>query len=424
MIALSGGVDSVALLHVLAALSREMLFQLAAVHVNHGISGNAKRWSKFCCDLCYSYHIPIYVAYVQIEKGMGNSLEASARDERYRVFNRMQANYVVLAQHLDDQAETLLLQLFRGAGIKGLSAMPVVRNQLARNSPKILRPLLEVSRSSIEAYAGQNQLTWVTDESNDDIAFHRNFLRHDVLPIIRNRYPTYAETLLRSSRHLSEAALLLDELAQIDRSNCLVEGRLHIDRLRQLSFPRAKNLLRYSLLLNGADLPSTARLNDILNQLMALSSDHQFHVSFGKTEIRCYKGAIYILPRQEKVKEFKEYRYIWHGNTFQDIQHLHGSIHFIETKGQGISSKKMLGNMIRIGLRKGGERFTPVCNRPRRSLKNLLQEASIPPWERALMPLLFCDEKLVWAPGIGIDCDFQAEPGELGILPIWKSLPF
>ena len=422
-IGLSGGVDSVVLLHALAMLSKEMQFMLAAVHVNHGISGNASYWSKFCCDLCYSYQIPIHVAYVQVKKGTGLSLEASARDQRYRIFDSMQADYVVLAQHLDDQAETMLLQLFRGAGLKGLSAMPVVRNQCAAHAPKILRPLLEVSRSHIEAYARQNELTWITDESNDDTTFNRNFLRHDVLPIIRKRFPHYPDMLLRSSRHLSEAALLLDELAQIDRDNCLVAGKLHIEKLRQLSLPRARNLFRYSLSLQGANLPSTARLHEILKQLLALSPDHQFHMSFGNTEIRSYHGAIYILSRQEKAEEFTEYRCVWQGEAFPHIQHNHGTFHFIESKGQGISSEKLLGHMISIRLRKGGERFMPACSRPRRSLKNLLQEASIPPWERMQVPLLFCEEKLVWVAGIGVDCEFQAGSEDFGILPIWNSSP-
>lgn len=420
--ALSGGVDSVVLLHVLVSLSKEMQFTLSAVHVNHDISRNALLWSRFCCDLCYTHNIPIYVAYVQVKKKTGISLEASAREERYRIFDGIHADYVVLAQHLDDQAETLLLQLFRGAGIRGLSAMPVVRKQASKNSPPILRPLLEVSRSSIEVFALQNKLNWITDESNEDITFNRNFLRHKILPILRDRYPKYPQTLLRTSRHLSEASQLLDELAEIDGENCIASGKLHIENLRKLSFHRAKNLFRYCLLLEGADLPSTIKLDEILNQLLSISPDHQFHVSFGTTEIRSYKGAIHILPKRKDMKSVAEYQQVvWYGETILDLQHLNGTIHFLQQKDQGINQQKLLNNLISIRLRQGGERFMPACNRPRRSLKNLLQEASIPPWERNVMPLLFCDEKLVWVPGIGVDCEFQVKSGEWGVLPIWSS---
>lgn len=417
-IALSGGIDSVVLLHLLATLSKQMQFTLSAVHVNHGISHHAKLWSQFCCNLCYAYDVPIYVAYLKIKKESGLSLEAVAREERYGIFSQMQADYMVLAQHLDDQAETLLLQLFRGAGIKGLSAMPIVRKQNSPTAPQILRPLLEISRNSIEAYAKQNKLNWINDESNDSIAFNRNFLRHKILPLLKGRYPNYPKTLLRTSRHLSEASCLLDELAEIDRAQCLISGKLQVDTLRKLSFPRAKNLLRYTLIQQNANIPSTAKLENILNQLLSLRTDSQLHISFGNTEIRCYKGSIYVLPRKALLHKPEQYR--WHGETFLALRHLNGTLHFTQAEGQGISQQKIIGKPVVIRSRSGGEHFMPAYNRPRRSLKNLLQEASIPPWERHTMPLLFCGEKLVWVPGIGIDCEFQVKSEELGILPIWN----
>lgn len=417
-IALSGGIDSVVLLHLLASLSKQMQFTLSAVHVNHGISSNATLWSKFCCNLCHAYDVSIYVAYLQIKKEPGISLEAIAREKRYRIFNHMQADYVVLAQHLNDQAETLLLQLFRGAGIKGLSAMPIVRKQISDSAPQILRPLLEISRSRIEAYARQNKLSWINDESNDSIIFNRNFLRHEILPLLRERYPRYPETLSRTSRHLSEASSLLDKLAEIDIENCLVSGKLQVSSMRKLTFPRAKNLLRCALLQHGANLPSTAKLEDILNQLLSARIDSQLHISFGNTEIRCYKDAVYILPRRMHPEVTMQVE--WRGETHLTLKYLNSSIHFTQVKNQGISQQKIMNEPIMIRLRSGGERFTPACNRPRRSLKNLLQEASIPPWERNAMPLLFCGEKLVWVPGIGIDCEFQVKSGGLGILPSWS----
>lgn len=417
-IALSGGIDSVVLLHVLAKLSKQLQFKLSAVHVNHGISSNAPLWSRFCCSLCHTYGISIYVAYLQIKKEAGISLEAIAREERYRVFSHMQANYVVLAQHLDDQAETLLLQLFRGAGVRGLSAMPIIRKQASDAAPQILRPLLDISRSRIEAYARHNKLNWINDESNDNITFNRNFLRHEILPILRERYPNYPKTLLRTSRHLSEASLLLDELAEIDSAHCLASGKLQVDYLRKLSFPRAKNLLRYTLLKHGITLPSSAKIENILNQLFSLGMDNQFHISLGDTEIRCYKGAIYILPGKTLPQEPKQF--VWRGEMYLSLHHLRGTIRFTQVRNQGINQQKILNEPIMVRSRSGGEHFTPACNRPRRSLKKLLQEAAIPPWERTSIPLLFYGEKLIWVPGIGIDCEFQVKFNEIGILPTWN----
>ena len=419
-IALSGGIDSVVLLHILSRLSEQMQFTLSALHVNHGISRNATLWSRFCCNLCHAYGISIYIAYLQIKKEPGVSLEASAREERYRIFSQVNADYLVLAQHVDDQAETLLLQLLRGAGIKGLSAMPVVRRQIPHTAPQIFRPLLEVSRSTIEAYARQSKLNWINDESNDNTTFNRNFLRHEILPSLKKRYPNYPITLLRTSRHLSEASLLLDELAVMDSESCLVSGKLQVDNLRKLSFLRAKNLLRYTLGQEGADLPSTRKLEEILNQLLSVSSDNQFHVSFGSTEVRSYKGAVYILHKKVLPQESGPYQYEWRGEAHLTLPHLNGTLYFTQAENQGINQQKILNEPITVRSRMGGERFTPACNRPRRRLKNLLQEASIPPWERNALPLLFCGEELIWVPGIGIDCEFQVKSGELGILPIWS----
>ncbi|MDE2388585.1 MAG: tRNA lysidine(34) synthetase TilS [Betaproteobacteria bacterium] len=416
-IALSGGVDSVVLLDILIVLSKQMPFTLSAVHVNHGISSNANRWSRFCCDLCQAYGISIYIAYLQIKKEAGVSLEAIAREERYRVFSRMPADFIVVAQHLDDQAETLLLQLFRGAGIRGLSAMPVLRKQSAI-APQILRPLLEISRHNIEDYAQQNKLHWINDESNDDTAFNRNFLRHDILPLLRKRYPNYPKTLLRTSRHLSEASQLLDELAARDSEDCFIGGMLQIDCVRKLGFARIKNLLRYTLVQQGAMLPSAAKLEDIVNQLLSANRDNQLHITFGNHEIRCFKGAVYILRKKSRPQSFDQYP--WQGETHLALPHLNGSIHFTEVVNQGIDRQKLQTGAVTVRARTGGERFTPACNRPRRSLKNLLQETSIPPWHRSSTPLLFCGERLVWVPGIGIDCEFQVQSGETGILPVWE----
>ena len=419
-IALSGGIDSVVLLHILAMLSKQMEFTLSAVHVNHGISRNAAIWSRFCCNLCYIYGISIDVTYLNIKKESGVSLEAHARDERYRIFAQVQADYVILAQHLDDQAETLLIQLLRGAGIKGLRAMPVIRKLTSSDAkPQILRPLLEITRSRIEAYARKNKLNWINDESNDAIQFHRNFLRHQILPLLKERYPNYPSVLLRTSRHMAEASLLLDELAELDKGKCLVSGKIEIDNLRKLSFPRAKNLLRYTLLQEGATLPSTIKLEEILKQLMSISLDNKFHVTFGSTEVRCYKGAVYVLHRTKTLEEPERYLH-WCGEAYLTLPHTNGIVYFTQVKSQGIDQQKILDESITIRFRKGGEHFRPVCKRPRRSLKNLLQEACIPPWERNTLPLLFYGEKLIWVPRIGIDCEFQVRLGELGILPIWK----
>jgi tRNA(Ile)-lysidine synthase len=446
--ALSGGVDSVVLLDLLVALSVEMRFTLSAIHIDHGISINAGRWSQFCRDLCRAQGVPLETVRLKISREAGISLEAAARDARYRAFSKLSGDYVVLAQHLDDQAETLLLQLLRGAGVKGLGAMPAVRGPkrlvsypVEKNGkrildgegtpscvherkllegPQILRPMLGVSRREIEYFARARGLEWVTDESNDDLAFARNFLRHEFLPILEKRFPSYRTAFQRVSRHLAEASLLLDELAAFDLQGCVFPGRVQTGDLRALSFPRGRNLLRYIIARQGVVLPSTAKLEEMLRQLRCARLDSNLHIVFGSNEIRCYKGVVYV--RTTAKQHGSEWRLEWHGEDQLVIGELGGTMRFKTRKGSGINLQKLMEGPVTIRLRRGGERLQPDCRRPRRSLKKLLQEAALPPWEREALPLLFGGEHLVWAPGFGIDCAFQAEPGEMALTVEWVGL--
>jgi len=428
VIGLSGGVDSVLLLSILTSLIVQLGFTLSALHVNHGISPNANKWEKFCLDLCSAHGIPIKIAKLKVSRLSGTSLEAVARDARYQIFRKLKADYVILAQHLDDQAETLLLQMLRGAGVKGLGAMPVVRNQISEvgnqaldTGPQILRPLLNVSRSEIEDYAQKNKLCWITDESNNDVSFDRNFLRHKIFPVLEKRFPSYRTTFLRTSRHMAEAGCLLDELAEYDRKECIISNKLQIEELRKLSFPRARNLLRYSFALQGVILPSAVKLEDILGQLLSSRLDTKLHIMFGDTEIRCFRGSIHV--RRASVLPNKKWKFVWKGEKQLAIAELRGSVRFMCKKGRGINLQKLKEGPVIIRFRLGGERIRPDCNRPRRSLKNLLQEASFPLWERESLPLLFSGEHLVWAPGIGVDCGFQAGVSDLGLIVSWHPDP-
>ncbi|BCT68420.1 tRNA lysidine(34) synthetase TilS [Nitrosospira sp. NRS527] len=440
-IALSGGVDSVVLLDLLVPASVEMRFSLSAIHVNHGISPNTDRWSEFCRDLCRSRNISLEIAKLKIRREPGVSLEALARDERYRTFGKIKADYVVLAQHLDDQAETLLLQLLRGAGVKGLGAMPVVRN-LAQGSskqepevgndksgpldgrPRILRPLLNVSRREIEDYAKESGLQWVTDESNEDVSFDRNFLRHEFFPLLEKRFPSYRTTFLRASRHMAEASTLLDELAEADSRECVIPGKLHIEDLRKLSFPRARNLLRNTLAQQGAILPSTIKLEEILRQLLSSGPDSKLRVIFGNAEVRCFKGVVHVRNRDVSAGPDDlpavDWQVPWHGEKQLVIAELGGTLIFTHDSGMGINLQKLSEDPVTIRPRHGGERLRPDRKRPRRSLKNLLREASLPPWEREMLPLIFSGEHLVCVPGIGVNSDFQATIGEPGLVIQWQ----
>lgn len=413
-LALSGGVDSVALLDILAQLRASLYFSLSAVHVNHQISPNAADWAAFCARLCAADDIPLQVVEVDLQRQSGDSLEALARDARYRVFAEHQADFIVLAQHLDDQAETLLLQLLRGAGAKGLSAMAELGTQNSRLRTGFLRPLLDVPRRLILDYAALRGLHWIEDESNADIAYDRNYLRHRVLPELERRFPGYRATFARASRNLAESTQLMDDLARMDSVIAVANGNLRVDVLRSLSGPRARNLLRYWLAGFGVPMPSAGRLENLLQQLCSARDDAQIRLSLGEAVIRRYRGEAHI--EKTSLAPLPEPALIWALQDVLDLPGQGGRLVFERTTGRGLSLAKLAAAPVTVRLRQGGERLRPDCLRPTRSLKNLLQEAGIPPWQRQRLPLLFSEEKLVFVPGIGAACEFQAGEGEAGVV--------
>jgi len=249
-VALSGGLDSTVLLHLLASLAqREALPPLSAIHIHHGLQSAADAWPAHCRELCAALSVPLQVEYVQVASGA--SLERAARDARYGAFAaRLGIGELLLtAQHRDDQAETLLFRLLRGAGVQGLSAIPVSR---ALGAGQLVRPLLNCSRDELLAYAREHKLSWVEDPSNADERFSRNYLRRQVMPALLGRWPQASANMARSAAHLSEAAQLLDELAQQDISAAQVSTEfawlslpnLALHTLRDLSEPRQRNALR------------------------------------------------------------------------------------------------------------------------------------------------------------------------------------
>ena len=267
-VGLSGGCDSVVLLHVLAVLGPRG--HLRAVHVHHGLSANADRWADFCTGYCRDLGIDLLVERVEVDRHSGSGLEAAARAARYRVFSGSAGELLLLGHHQGDQAETVLFNLLRGAGVAGAAGIPVERR---RQQLRILRPLLDVSRDAIEAYARHNHLDWVDDESNRDTGLSRNFLRHRVLTVLGARFPAAERNLALAAGHFAEADVLLGELAIIDWRSAADGEALKLAKLCELSLPRLKNLLRYRLRELGWHAPAAARLQEFSRQLQTAGAD-------------------------------------------------------------------------------------------------------------------------------------------------------
>jgi len=413
LLGLSGGLDSRVLLDLLAKSPARLDFVLSALHVNHGISPNAGAWSDFCHRLCAAEQVPFKAIEVDIPRDSGLGLEAAARGARYAALLAEPADFVMLAHHRDDQAETLLLQLLRGAGVKGLAAMGECRHE---GTKQIVRPLLQVPRSALLAYAETHGLQWIEDESNLDLAYDRNFLRHHVFPELEKRFPASRTTLARSASHLAEAAELLEELAALDAAGIIDHDRLALQALRQFSLPRARNQLRYWLSSFDIDAPPSVRLEEMLRQLLDARTDAQIRFRLGAYELRRYRDQAWLVVRRAETPG--SLCLTWNGEDTLALDDF-GTLQLQQATGVGVSRQKLKDGTVTIRLRCGGERFKPDFARPSRSLKSLLQDSGVPPWQRETLPLLYCGEELVAVPGVGVACGWQAGAGEEGLFLVW-----
>lgn len=415
-LALSGGVDSVVLLDLLLQVRSSLNFSLSAIHVNHQISPHAADWADFCAALCAKHAVPIQVKKVHVARRSSLGLEAAARAARYQAFAELDTDLLLLAHHLDDQAETLLLNLLRGAGVRGASGMQAVRGDACA----LARPLIDVPRAILMAYAKQHRLVWIEDESNVDTAFTRNYLRHDVLPLIERRFPAYRQTLARAAQHFSEADTLLDDLAALDAAHAVHAEKLNLTALAWLTPARAKNLLRAYLKSQGVPSLDTERLQEWLRQLLTARADSRVVLGVAGLMLRRYRGQAWVeldapLPEQN-------WQMAWRGERALKLDLLGGKLSFTAATGAGISLAKLTQTEVTLRLRQGGEKLKPDCRRPRKTLKHLLQDAAIPPWQRERLPLIYCGAHLVAVPGIGIDCGFHASPGEPALKISWARV--
>lgn len=290
-VGLSGGCDSVVLLHLLSRL--DFAGRLSAIHVHHGLSPNADHWAGFCADYCRDLGVPLNIQYVAVDRKNGLGLEAAARQARYAAFAECAADCLLLAQHRGDQAETVLFNLLRGTGVTGAAAMPAERSFGAL---RLLRPLLDVSRAEIEAYASANHLAWVDDESNTDLSLTRNYLRHEALTALTQRFPAAEIALSQAAANFSEASGLLDELAELDWRLAGDGDTARLSVLRELSLPRLKNLLRYRLRQLGWRVPVATRLDEFAHQLQTAGPDRHPELVLPEGKMHSARGRLHWLP--------------------------------------------------------------------------------------------------------------------------------
>lgn len=400
------------LLDALTSVSAGHSLEVSAVHVHHGLSPNADHWARFCAEQCASRSVPLAVHRLHLERKSGQSLEALARAGRYEHFMSCDVDVIALAHHADDQAETVLLQLLRGSGPRGLSAMPLFR----RGTPALLRPLLSQTRETLAAYARTRGLGWIEDESNSDTTHRRNLLRHEIAPRLAAGFKGYPATLTRAASHQAEASALLDELAALDAEGAIDDAGLDRAQLAGLSNARAANLLRWFLRREGLRPPSDARLADVLRQLRSASADARTRIAHDGAEIGCYRGRVVV-----HAPTTASFAVAWDGAP--EVHLPGGILAFEPADGEGIAFAKLSIAPVTVRSRTGGERIRLAANRPRHAVKKLLQQASLTVWQRQALPLVWCGDALAAVPGVGVDVAFQAAAGEKGLRLIWRPTP-
>lgn len=419
VLGLSGGMDSIVLLSLLNKLANknQIKSSLRAIHVNHHLHKDSDIWQKFCESICDRLGVDLYCESVDLtnEAEIVSSLENRARELRYGVFESQLATneMLLLAHHQDDQMETLLFRLMRGSSLQGLSAIPAYR-KLAKSS--LLRPLLDVPRSALMSYAEKEELEWIEDDSNSDTKFDRNFLRHEILPLVEARWPSYRAGWQKSLRLISEANSMLEELAVTDLAAVSTKKAtvLSIDQMLKISQARQRNLISFWIKENYLPDLGWHRLQQLVTEFLTAESEREGILEADGYSLGRYRQRLYLLDSVPMPEQCLDWQPI---ETPKLSIPGSGKLLTQEVIGKGIALDQ--ADSLEVRFREGGESCR-VKGRPTKSLKKLFQEAHIEPWWRDRLPLIYRGEQLVCIPSIGVSELAAAENGKPGLDFHWE----
>lgn len=416
VVAYSGGLDS----HVLLQLCLVSGLSVRAVHIHHGLQADADYWDAHCREVCEQLGVAYTCIHVDVDTGRGISPEDAARKARYGAIEKeLQCNDVLLtAHHQRDQAETFMLQLMRGAGAAGLAAMPVIKKL---DQAYQLRPLLGISRHKLRHYAENHHLVWVDDPSNADTRYDRNYIRKEVLPKLRHNWPNADQAISQSALLQQESLEIIEAMAAVDLA--AVAGSqtnsLLISRLLQLPLARQYNVLRHWIKLSGYDKPTRNILQEIVASVLPAAADATPLVFWGNTEIRRFHDTLYILPALTRHET--HHVYAWDGEQPLLIDALRLELSLEQVLGKGLQ-QAAIGRGMKVRFRQGGEHIRPRGRQHTCSLKKLMQQAGIPPWQRNRIPLIYIDHQLACVCGFWIADRFAVNEDHQGWLPLCRSL--
>jgi tRNA(Ile)-lysidine synthase len=419
-VAYSGGLDSTVLLHALArALVDRPNYRMRAAHVDHQLQRDSANWRQHCGSVALSLQIEFVPLVVKVAADSELSPEAAAREARYAALRQiLKPNEVLLtAHHADDQLETMLMALMRGAGLRGLSGVPSVQ---IFGGGWLARPLLDFSRAELEEWARAEQLTWLQDPSNENTSFDRNFLRHRVLPALRERWPAAAHSATRSTAHLREAGRLLDVLAAADLESVAIGSCLSMTQLASLAPARRRNVLRHWIRQHGMRVPSTRKLATIERDLLIAREDRLPCVEWDDVEVRRHRGLLYCMRQRPALEPADPLP--WNVSQVLELPAQLGRLRAQRDAAGGLATARARGEL-QVHFRRGGEELQPAGDPHHRKLKKLLQDAGVLPWWRDRVPLIYAGEQLVAVGDLWVAEEFAARDGEEALRIVWEERP-
>jgi tRNA(Ile)-lysidine synthase len=417
-IAYSGGMDSAVLLCALASVRDRLAFEIRALHVDHGLHPDSGVWVEHCARTCRRLGVALETRSVVVAPARGESLEAVARQARYATMAELlgTGDLVLTAHHRDDQAETLLLALMRGSGPAGLAAMPPVASL---GSGRLVRPLLGYGRAMLLDYANSLNLDWLDDPGNLDPGFDRNFLRHQVLPLLAERWPACAASIARSAAHCAEAQELIDRFAEDELFKLAGRrpGTLSISRLHELPLPLRKTVLRRWVRERGFATPDSRHLGRIISEVMAARVDANPLVTWPGCEVRRYRDDLYAI---EPLPAFPATGPIpWREDVLL-LPNALGCLKLLASDGRGVDPAAVLVGGLDVLFGATGLSCRTTSDGHRKSLKKLFQEAGVPPWVRPFVPLIFLRCDLVAVGDLWV-CHNKRRSGETVSRIRWES---
>ncbi len=420
VVALSGGLDSAVLATALSRAGTPFRgLSLRAVHVDHGLQGAAADFRRGCEALCRRLSLPLTVIEVRVATPRGASVEAAARDARYDGLARELAvdECLLTAHHATDQAETVLLQLLRGAGLKGLAAMPLCR---PLGAGWHLRPLIDVVKDELLRFAAREGIGAVADPMNGDLRFDRAFLRARVWPLLAGRWPGAAVALSRTARHAADAQALLDEAAAPLMSALRDGDGLSVTGLRALSASRRANVVRQWIATRAArtDPPPTARLREGLRQILDADEARLPSMVWGAHALRRYRDRLLITaahpPRMSGQRAWPPFS----GDLA--LGPALGTLRW-SARGGGLNPDRL--DAVSVRGRRGGETLKPQRAAKVQSVQHLCQSLGVLPWMRDALPFVYAGASLVAVGDLWQDARFCVPAGARGVGIEWENAP-